>query len=434
MKPNNSPITGFLRNFNPLCIAIALSMLMLAAIILLRGAVIYNGDTPSYISAWNECYSHGEIDIFRTPVYPLLIGVGKMLFGSEYGLLFPIIVQIITFYVCGIFFSRMISEIISNRRVALFTIFLYFLFYPVVNSLPLLTTEALGFSLTSLWIYFVWLFLKRASWNYGIAIAILTVIEIMLRPSFLILAFAIVGLAAAGIFIKSYRRQTLLLLLTLIPVGAVYKIYVDEMENRINMSTISVVSVYNEYYMARQYNDVFADLLTDDPQALKIMRNFQLSVDSMLNGDKNNALWREIATFENLGNSGLRQMKNYAMGVKEHHPDVWYSYILRRIATSLEKEGPVKNACNYLVVTIYTVLFVIVWIRRRHFSLVNFLTLMIGGGSLLSIFLYAQNDFGRLMLPTSAILILMGGQILNCLHLHRPRINLDGFFPKGETK
>ena len=103
----------------------------------------------------------------------------------------------------------------------------------------------------------------------------------------------------------------------------------------------------------------------------------------------------------------------YAARVKHEHPDVWYSNIVKRIVDSFHAQGPVKNICNDLVVMLYTIAFVAIWITRRRFSLVNFLILMLGGGSLLSVLLYAQNDFGRLMLPTSAILILMGGQLID---------------------
>lgn len=426
-------IYDFLRGFNPLYVAISLSMLMLAGIILNKSSVSYNGDILSYIKAWTDFYSEGEIDSFRTPVYPILLGIGRKLFGAENWALFPVLVQIITFYSCGILFSRMIFGVISDRRVAWFTVFLYFLFYPIINSLPLLTTEALSFSITSAWLYCVWRFLQHVQWRFGIYIIMLTLIGIMLRPSMLILAFAIVGLAMAGVFLKNYRCNTLLLLLTLLPVGIVYEVYVNEIECKTGIRTISVVSVYNNFYMARQYNEIFPDLLVDSPQALKLMLSYQEAGDSLLQGYKNNARWNEIYAFEKFGNDGLKQMKDYAHALKTNHPDVWFSYIAKRIIYSFSNEGPIKNICNYLVITLYTVFFVIGWIKLKRFSIVNFLILMIGGGSLLSIIFYAQNEFGRLMLPTSAVLILMGGQIINCIRVRPFSVNLRELYSeKGQ--
>lgn len=428
MKRMKGRIYDFIRGFNPLYVAITLSLLMLAGIIWLKGSSLYNGDSPSYVGAWNECYFHGEIDTFRTPVYPVLIGIGRLLFGQEYWTLFPTLLQIIIFYACGILFSRMIHGVISSRRIAWITIFVYFLFYPMVNSLPILGTEALAFSLTSAWLYCVWRFMERARWGYGIAIALLTVTEMMLRPSLLILCFAIIGLAVAGMFFKRYRKQGLLLLATLIPSGVVYKVYVDEMIRVADYDSISIVSAYNKFFMARQFNDIYPEFLTDNPQAVEIMLSYQAAGDSLMQGYQNNARWREIAALEDSGAMDFRQMDDYVQAMKSNYPEVWYANTARRIAYSFTHEGPVKNICNYLVVTLYTVFFVVAWIKLRRFSLVNFLILMIGGGSLLSILLYAQNDFGRLMLPTSAALIMMGGQLLNCLRLHPLSISIRRFF------
>lgn len=418
----------FLRGFNPLYVAISLSMLMLAGIILLKGASVFNADSVSYVSAWNDCYSQGNIDTFRTPVYPVLIGIGRILFGAEYWSLFPTLVQISVFYACAVPFSKMALSILSNRKVAWCTVYIYLLFYPVINTLPLLGTEALSFSITTLWIYCVWHFMRRPQWGYGIAVCLLTITDIMLRPSLLILAIAIAILALTGIFMRQYRRQVLLLLLTLIPVGAAYKLYVNEMIRLTGYNSISIVSAYNNYYMARQYNDIFPELLSDNPEALEVMQRFQKDGDR-LSREYLLKQWREIIELEESGIMNYNQMNDYAADVKKHHPEIWFKNIGIRIADSLKAQGPVKNMCNYLVVLLYTVFFVVGWIKFRQFSLVNFLILMIGGGSLLSIFLYAQNDFGRLMLPTSGGLILMGGQLLNCIRLHPLSINLRRMYP-----
>lgn len=415
-------IYDFLRGFNPLYVAIALSMLMLAGIIMLRGIAVWNADTPTYVGAWDEYYSHGEIDIFRTPVYPVIIGIGKILFGTGSWVFFPTIIQIIVFYACGIVFSKMILEVISDRRVAWFTVFLYFLFYPIINMLNVIGTEALAFSLTALWIYCIWRFIQRPGWKYGIYISLLTVTGIMLRPSFLIFAIAIAGLAVAGVFIRNYRRNVLLLLLTLLPVGVVYKIYVNEVERKSGLNTISVVSVINKYYMSRQYKDIFPEFLPDNPKAIELMNSYQEREDLIW-------LWTEISHIEKDHIMSYQEMEDYALAMKHTYPGLWYGYIGKRIIDSVVHEKSIKNMCNYLVVTLYTIFFIVGWIRFRRFSHVNFLILMIGGGSLLSIFLYAQNDFGRLMLPTSAVLILMGGQLLNCIRLHPLSIKLRRMYP-----
>lgn len=420
-------ISDSIRRINPMYVAVTLSLIMLAVIISVRGAV-HNGDTPSYIGAWDVNYANGILDDFRTPVYPVIIGMGKMLCGSHWEV-FVIALQGIVFYICGIYFSRMAMGIISNRKVAWFTVFLYFLFFPIVNFIPVIGTEVIGFSLAVLWGYCIWRFLQQARWGYGIAISLLTLAEIMLRPSFLVLAIAIACMAAAGIFIRQYRRSVLLLLVTLIPTAAVYTVYTAEMARLTGVNTISTVSIFNKYFMARQYNDILPDLLVDNPAALELQLKYQKDGD-VYEEDYINRQWAEIMELVHSGIMNYRMLEEYADGMKERHAGLWYKNILRNISMSLHHQGALKNICNDLVVLLFAVAFLISWIRYRKFPLVNFMSLLVAGGTLLSIFLYAQNDYGRLMLPVSSFLILMGGQMLNCLHWRPLSIRLSGILPK----
>lgn len=421
-------IRNFVSNTNQIYVAMAVSFLMFCLILFYRG-IVYNGDSMSYIWAWYDSLSQGEIHDFRTPVYPFLIGAGRYIFGFQHLEVFVILVQVIVFYLCGYAFSKMILSVISRRKVALITVFIYFLFYPIVNFLPVIGTEALAFSLTSLWIVCTWQFIRQARWGYGIAIGLLTLTETMLRPSLLILVFVIIGLAISGAFIKRYRKNAVLLLLTIPPTAGVYVAYAAEIERQIGVNTISVVSVYNKYYMARQYNDVFPDLLPDNPEAIALMYRYHKEGD-LLSKPYVYAQWAEMEELNKSGIMNVRGMEDYCTGMKKYHADVWYGNIWRNIVLHLKSFGPVKNACNYLIIILYTVVFCLVWLKFRQFPIFNFMLLMIGGGSLLSVFLYAQNDFGRLMLPTSAALILMGGQMLNCLHLRPMSIRLSGVLPK----
>ena len=395
---------------------------MLAVIIMLKGSAVFNDDTLTYISAWDDYLSKGELDIFRTPVYPCIIGIGKMLLGETYWAYFPTILQTIVFYACGIVFTKMIFHFVSNRYAAWATVFLYFLFYPIINMINVVGTEALSFSMVSLWLYCVWQFMEHPRWRYGIYISLITLTLVMLRPSLLILAFAIVGLAIVGSFFKRYRRSVLLMLLTLIPLSAVYVPYVNSIYRLTGLRTIATVSAINKYYMARQYDAIFPELLPDNPEAVKVMRHYSQRTDCV-------KLWAEITHLESTGILTDLQMEEYATAFKKQHPDLWYSYIGTRIYDSIFVENSVKSISNYLIILLYTIAFIAMWIKRRKFSLLNFLILMIGGGSMLSLFLYAPNDFCRLMLPTSATLILMGGQLLSCIK-HRPwKIKLQGLLP-----
>lgn len=427
MRPDNGDnnLISRIKRINPLYAAMALSVLMLVAFMFKEGIVVVNSDTQSYVEAWDNSYSNGVIDNFRTPVYPVLIGIGKMIFGAgDWGLLLTAL-QIIAFYGCGILFSRMMPVVVRNRRIANVCIFVYFLYFPIVRTLPVMGTEALAFSLTTAWIYCVWRFLVMPGAGRGAAIAILTLAGLMLRPSFLLLAIVILFLAVVGVLMKQRRRTALLLLPTLIPTVVVYMLYSDEIERRTGVDTISTVTIVNNYFMARQYNDIFPELLPDNPEAIRQMHRFQKSGDR-ISYDYLMPMWNEINYFEENGIMTYREMQDYSMAMKEHYPGLWYKYIGVRIADSFREFNPLRMAFNYLTVILYGMLFLAAWIKLRKFpSSFNFMLLLVGGGSLLSVILYAQTDFGRLLLPTTPVLIMMAGRIAACIRLKPFAIKCD---------
>lgn len=427
MRPadRDNNIISRIKRINPLHVAMALSLLMLAIFMLKEGVVVENSDTQSYVEAWGNSYSNGVIDNFRTPVYPVLIGIGKMIFGAgDWGLLLTAL-QIIAFYGCGILFCRMMRGTVHNNRIANVCIFVYFLYFPIVRTLPVMGTEALAFSLTTAWIYGVWRFLVRPGAGRGAAIAILTLAGLMLRPSFLLLAIVILFLAVVGVLMKQRRRTALLLLPTLIPTVVVYMLYSDEIERRTGVDTISTVTIVNNYFMARQYNDIFPELLPDNPEAIRQMRRFQKSGDR-ISYDYLMPMWNEINYFEENGIMTYREMQDYSMAMKKYHPELWYKYIGVRIADSFREFNPLRMTFNYLTVILYGLMFVTAWIRRGKFpSSINFLLLLIGGGSLLSVILYAQTDYGRLLLPATPVLIMMAGRIAACIRLKPFAIKCD---------
>lgn len=457
MRESIRRLSAYISTFNPLCVAIALSMLMLAGIIFMHGRVDVNMDTPSYTSAWNDAYMHGEIDEFRTPVYPVIIGVVRMVCGENW-LTGVVAVQIALFYICSIYFSRMIMGVISNRRVAVFTVFLYFLFYPILKFLTVIGTEAIAFSLLSAWGYCVWRFIERPKWSYGIYISLLTLAEVMLRPSMLLLPIALFGLFVAGMTLKRYRRQGVLLLLTILPTIAVTSVYVSVIERMTGVRTISIVSIVNKYCMTRQYRDVYPELLADYPEVVKLQRSWldkdceldpeylrqipflkgwhkhcrELGEDLPL-ADVRNIPWFEWEYIKVNNLMTYKELDEYTDAVKRTHPDIWYHNLLLTVKYALTKEGGLKNSANIFIPVIYGLLFVVAWIRYRHFSIVNFFTLMIAGGGVLTIVLYAQNDYGRLFLATSPFLILMIGQLLGCVTRHPLGIRLCRIFPAAET-
>lgn len=411
-----------LLRISPLYYALLLSVLILAFLICRGGFAQEWSDTLSYIEAWDNSYSHGELDYFRTPLYPMLIGGAKLFFGSHWGICL-VILQLITFYGCGILFSRMMLNVIPNRKVALVCVFIYFLFIPTLKLIPMLGTELFAFSIQSAWIYCAWRFLQCPSWRYGIIITSLTFLAVMLRPTFILLPVAVTCLFAVGVWLKKYRKTVLLLLLTNIPIAAVYFPYTHRMEQLYGVNTISIVSSVNLYFMARQYNDIYPELLPDNPEAVKVMKMFPKTGDP-ISHDYGITMWNEINYLENTGIMTHKQMQDYADAMKSNYPSRWYGNIGKRIVESFRTASPPRTAFNYLIPLIYGLLFLIAWVKYRRLAIFNLLLTIVGGGYLLTILLFAPFDFARLFMPALPIYILMFGQLLSCISFKPFRFSL----------
>lgn len=416
------------KTFTPMCVAIAINIVLLIYIVYTHGFVVENTDTASYISAWDECYYYGEIDIFRTPVYPSLIGFFASVMGKSWAVGL-ILFQIVMFYIAGFSFKRIVFSQFKSNTAAWIAVFAYFMFYPILKFLFVIGTEAISFSLLVLWAESVWRFLQRPRWWLGVAITLLTLTEIMLRPSMLVLVVALGFFIVAGLSFRQYRKAMLWIIVTLIPVGIVCTLYVNKIEKETGVRTISIVTIFNKYYISREYNHVFPDLMEDYPEALELQYKYQKSGD-VFTQENIDRQWIEVGTISGDSLMTLRQIDDYANAVKELHPDIYYGNIRNNIINSLTHEGKYKNAVNMLIVLIYGLLFLIIWLKYKQFPLTNFLWLLVGGGSLLSVILFAQNDYGRLMLPTTPILLLMASQILNCLSIRPFSFNLRNLLPK----
>ena len=86
-------------------------------VLLLVYKVQLSGDSQSYISAW-DIFRSGNIDMWRTPVYPFFLGFLNMVFGDEYYLLMAVIIQHIIFLISVRFFYNLLEETVNSEIIS----------------------------------------------------------------------------------------------------------------------------------------------------------------------------------------------------------------------------------------------------------------------------------------------------------------------------
>lgn len=86
-------------------------------------------DTPTYVNAWSTLLD-GHIDKWRTPSYPIFLGIMKTIFGDNY-LYFVVLVQHLVFLVSVRYFYLLTRCTVTNDKISFF-ITLFYALYPCV--------------------------------------------------------------------------------------------------------------------------------------------------------------------------------------------------------------------------------------------------------------------------------------------------------------
>ncbi len=164
-------------------------------------------DTVSYTDYPYNIFQ-GQIDIFRTPVYPYFIKLIG-LFSSEANLYINIVaVQKVISFIAIIIFYKALEKIVRNKYIAAAATVMFGCSPSVISWDVCILTETLAVASTILLLYLMVSYLKKPSIAKAIIIGIYSLYMVMLRPTFIYL-FAILSVfyLFRFIFFKLDRRQ-----------------------------------------------------------------------------------------------------------------------------------------------------------------------------------------------------------------------------------
>lgn len=193
----------------------------ISLIIFLRYYILYWGynvryDTWSYLKAYDTILREG-IDVFRTPLYPLFLGVIHDLCGEAYPMVVPV-VQYAVMLVALYYFYKLAKALINNG-VIVFIVSMIYVAYPYgAKWCVLLLTESLAVSGATILLYILYRIYsdtkpsKKLYYLLGATLFLL----FMLRPQF-VYALPPLAIFALAIFIKKRNNLWRYALSVLIP-------------------------------------------------------------------------------------------------------------------------------------------------------------------------------------------------------------------------
>lgn len=414
MRVNNLP-KSYRRAYG---ILFVLTILELCVELLLNG-VFTTPDTLTYITA-GELNFDGVVDLKRTPVYPCFLELNRLLFGNWWqGSV--IFIQFIAFTASAYLLRELSIKYTGNEKIT-FIIVAFFCLSPSSNSWVFaILTECLSIFGVILFIWFLTRALpKSPSKSDIIGVGLTMLFLIMLRPIFiyLLLVFPIYFIVLAIILRRSMPRSVMAIgaAVLIINFGA-YKAYCYKITQTYEIHSVSIIPVFNNYFLLRESGVLSPEAATDDTfkELLLTFSDNDVKTYPELG-------WTEFRAINNADITPLA-LETYVNNAIKANPKPILARIFGRLIFTVSDRpilfdgvfpfnvitmGFIPTFSTYWVfIIILACLFIAQWKRTKIFPIITFLLLMISCGITLASSIGAMAEWGRLVAPGLPALLLL---------------------------
>ena len=374
-------------------------------------------DTGSYFDAFSRL-SAGRIDMFRVPVYPILLVLFDTLVGK--GNAFPVSLgyfQILVFYFSMYYFFRIISQFTKKPLLQAAAVVVYGCASPIVIYHKYLLTESLTISGFVFLLFFLFRHFETKKPPYLISSCILTLLLTMLRPSNVFL-FAVTGIYVVGFWISNKKFNLPVLSFAVSIVLLFGYMSLNKIQN--NYFGLSIVSARN-----RMFDIVTADIYHNNSdremvnyiEAKKALNEPDPSIaydtvhefESFVPFDRNGAFINEAIKDHSI--VFIKHLLRKALDIGKHDMLMWYSH-------SQMKEGEpeidfipgdflsVSIGVVYLAALIELLVILSNWIKTKAVPWYNLLIFLTISGQIAVNILAAPGEYYRLFSPVYSLVII----------------------------
>lgn len=389
-------------------------------------------DGPGYIKAW-DVFVNGKIDILRTPVYPIYLGVFKTLFGSEHFLLFSVIGQHII-YLISIYFFYKIAILITNSKNVSFYLTLFYTFFPGLCAwCNTIQTESLAISCNLFFVYWCLLLYQKGTIKRGFFVALWLSLLIMLRPIFLYLLPVWGVLWILCIFQTKKKIQAIYGLVGVAFAFCLLLVYMFAFKKAHGIFAPTSVGTINNYYIARQYGLIDPSVIKNKALKLEIQESIKKHGqcwEGKNDQHPNGKLWGEVHHFFD-DNYSLKTMQDAVGASIKKNPikrikilgEQAYNGAPNRLFVNYVKGWlyQINQMFNFItgirINNLYTFLLLyslvlFCWMyKNKVFAWYSLCLLLMGISNVIIVIFGAQQEWGRLLLPSQPLFIIMLGQL-----------------------
>jgi len=397
-------------------------------IILILGPSPTAGDTSTNFSA-ASVLATGKLDALRTPLYPLLINFFNLIMSNNIAVKFGIIIfQYLVFCISIFCFYRVCDYFIKNKAVAFLVVICYACHPAILVWQKIIMTESLALSGVVFFLYYIVRFLVTKRKIYSLLINLFVFLLVMLRPGFLFLIPIVIVFWLY--FILKTKKNGLPGITGILFVIFLIAGYSGVYKNQYGVITLSTVSNINQYMILRDAglietnsikNVAFKKTLTDNIQKKKSYSDY----------------FDEYVYF--YSRYGIEPCNKF---VKESIKINLFKYISYNIDRFISETTTSKigfwngfnhNKYNHLIrmlclpfflLNVFLILYMYILYKNKFTFKSSIFIYSIAISSIVVLIVGAPNSWGRLIVPTIPILLIMLGQCLDYLRSRSKKVDL----------
>lgn len=403
----------------------ALAVVSSVAMLADAGGAITSYDTASYIDAW-ERFEAGFPDVDRTPVYPAFLAFCRFVAGKGHMLTLAVVLQNAISWISLWFFYKIAIRATGSERVA-------FYLSVIIAILPAFAmwhchvlTESLAVSGS---IFFVYSFLSfydgKPLWH-ALGVFFWLMFLIFLRPAFIyLLPVTGVALLLMAWQKKQLWRRTALGLGAVIVTTAAILMYMVAYKQHYGVFAVSKVSLYNNFFNMRK-DGLLEPAKTDNVE----LRNYIEQSYKEKGRGPNKLTYADLFMETNyvvLEHWDMPTVTKLVDGSRGENPKAELISIARRMNLSAHENlldtlyvSPktpfdmlnMKVGWVYLLLTVYFSALCISIRRTKQIDWCCAMFLMMGASNLIVAVLGSMAEYGRLIVPSKFIYLLMLAQLL----------------------
>lgn len=385
----------------------------------------FNYDTESYLTAWSS-FSTFKIDMWRTPVYPMFLGLLNFIVGTEHYLLIGTIIQHILFLI-SIKYFHALSKLIINNEIIILCITAFYALYPCIATWNCyIITEPFAIYGCIFLMYCAVTAYKKNSIVHIIWFSFWTFFLVFLRPAQMyILPVFLIAWTMHYIKDRKVAKLTVFGILGVcLSIGSLL-FYSYEYKTQYGLFTPSGIGIINRYYIARMdgkirpehtHNISFQKFILEST----INHGVKYSNGSDLNlyDESEEAIEKfGLKTVSDLLSTSdkmisISYIRSFIQRIHRAANDKLFSTQIHFWKNVTDIIG-IKLNFIYFLLTVYSIA-LFLWIKnRKSFPWVSLVTYMLGVSHLFVIIFACQNVWERLILPAIPLYLIMIAQLCN---------------------